>query len=156
MVGGNKEYINLVSCDGTIFKVNVDHAMMSGTLKDVIDDTGIENNIPLPNISKISLKFVINWIKQHYSKDNDTKLIDNKEWDNIFAKTVSHDDLFNVILAANYLDIQQLLHLGCQTVANQLKGKTRKEILDHFEIKEDFTSEEENQVRKEHNWLDNE
>lgn len=32
--------------------------------------------------------------------------------------------LFDIILAANFLDIKPLLDLGCKTVANLIKGKS--------------------------------
>ena len=54
--------------------------------------------------------------------------------------------------AANYLDIKSLLDLTCQTVADMIKGKTPEEIRKTFNIKNDFTPEEEEEVRRENQW----
>ena len=57
-----------------------------------------------------------------------TKSSDNIEpWDQDFI-TVDQGTLFEIILAANYMDIQGLLDLGCKTVANMIKGKSVEEI----------------------------
>jgi len=54
------------------------------------------------------------------------------------------------IKAANYMDIKPLLLLMCAKVASMLKGKTPTEIRREFNIKEDYTPEEEEQVRNEY------
>lgn len=54
--------------------------------------------------------------------------------------------------AANYLNIKSLLDLTCQTVADMIKGKTPEEIRKTFNIKNDFTPEEEEEVRRENQW----
>ena len=54
--------------------------------------------------------------------------------------------------AANYLDSKQLLDLTCQTVADMIKGKSPEEIREIFNIKNDFTPEEEEKIRKENQW----
>lgn len=54
--------------------------------------------------------------------------------------------------AANYLNIKNLLDLTCQTVADMIKGKTPEEIRTTFNIKNDFTPEEEEEVRRENQW----
>ncbi|KAL6219175.1 hypothetical protein ACLB2K_012381 [Fragaria x ananassa] len=53
---------------------------------------------------------------------------------------------------ANYLNIKELLDLTCQTVADMIKGKTPEEIRRIFNIRNDFTPEEEAEVRKENQW----
>ena len=50
------------------------------------------------------------------------------------------------VQAANYLDIKGLLDVTCKTVANMIKGKSPEEIRKTFNIKNDFTPAEEEQV----------
>ncbi|KAF7298037.1 FAD-binding protein [Mycena chlorophos] len=78
---------------------------------------------------------------------------DISEWDQKFI-TVDQEMLFEIILAANYLDIKQLLDVGCKTVANMIKGKTPEEIRKLFNIVNDFTPEEEAQIKKENEWAE--
>ncbi|KAF3786111.1 SKP1-like protein 1A [Nymphaea thermarum] len=59
---------------------------------------------------------------------------------------------FRLFQAANYLNIKNLLDLTCQTVADMIKGKTPEEIRKTFNIKNDFTPEEEEEVRRENQW----
>lgn len=58
----------------------------------------------------------------------------------------------HVFQAANYLDIAGLLDLACQTVADMIKGKSPEQIRTLFNIKNDFTPEEEEEVRRENQW----
>ncbi len=71
-----------------------------------------------------------------------------EEW---YANFVSVDKgtLFELILAANYMDINPLLHLSCAAIASFFKGRTAEEIKSEFNIVGDFTPEEEAQVREE-------
>ncbi|KRY08518.1 S-phase kinase-associated protein 1 [Trichinella britovi] len=56
--------------------------------------------------------------------------------------------------AANYLEIKSLLDVACKTVANMIKGKSPEEIRRTFNIKNDFTPEEEEQIRRENAWCE--
>lgn len=75
------------------------------------------------------------------------------EWDANFVK-VEQDLLFELILAANYMDIKSLLDLTCAKVASMIKGKTPEQIRQTFNITNDFTPEEEAQVREENKWCE--
>ena len=57
-----------------------------------------------------------------------------------------------MLQAANYLEIKGLLDLTCQTVANMIKDKSPEEIRKAFNIKNDFTPEEEEEIRRENSW----
>lgn len=73
---------------------------------------------------------------------------------NVIFVQVDQGTLFELILAANYLDIKGLLDVTCKTVANMIKGKTPDEIRKTFNIKNDFSNAEEEQVRKENEWCE--
>jgi S-phase kinase-associated protein 1 len=155
--------VTLQSQDGQDFVVEINVAKMSATIGNLIEDAGIANAIPLPNVtSKILTKVVVEYCKYHIENPTavtDAVAVDVKRtddisgWDLEFCK-VEQATLFELILAANYLDIKDLLDLTCKTVANMIKGKTPEEIRKTFNIKNDFTPEEEEQVRKENEWCE--
>ena len=114
-----------------------------------------EKEIPLPNVAKTILQRVITYCEYHANpkgEDGKDKTEDDKKNFDLDYVKVDQATLFELILAANYLDIKDLLDLCCQTVANMIKGKTPAEIRKTFNIKNDFTPEEEEEVRKENQW----
>jgi len=56
--------------------------------------------------------------------------------------------------AAYALEIQPLVELCCKIVANMIKGKSAEEIRKTFNIINDFTPEEEEQIRRENEWAE--
>ncbi|XP_066502245.1 S-phase kinase-associated protein 1 [Hoplias malabaricus] len=158
--------IKLQSSDGEMFEVDVEIAKQSVTIKTMLEDLGMDDEgdddpVPLPNVNAAILKKVIQWCTHHKDDPPPPEDDENKEkrtddipvWDQEFLK-VDQGTLFELILAANYLDIKGLLDVTCKTVANMIKGKTPEEIRKTFNIKNDFTEEEEAQVRKENQWCE--
>ena len=149
--------INLKSCDGDIFEIDEAVALESQTIKHMIeDDCADDTGIPLPNVTSRVLAKVIEYCKKHVeaAANSDERRVDEndiKTWDADFVK-VDQDTLFDLILAANYLDIKSLLDLTCKTVASMMEGKTMEEIRKTFNIKNDYTPEEEEEVRRENLW----
>lgn len=76
-----------------------------------------------------------------------------QDWYSNFI-AVDQEILFELILAANYMDIKPLLDLTCATVASMIKGKSPEDIRKTFNIVNDFTPEEEAQVREENKWCE--
>ena len=144
--------INLVSSNGVVFEVDYNVALMSRTIEDLIkaNPAGYTDySIPLPLVSSKILSKVIEYCKKHTeeaSSSNDFD-VDIKEWDAEFVE-VDQQTLFDLVLAANYMDIKTLLDLTTSKTADMIKGKTPSEIRKIFNINEDFTPEEE----KEHQW----
>merc|ERR1719231_1737157 len=136
-----------------MFEVEQAVAFESETVKNMIEDTGVDAPIPLPNVSSKILAKVIEYCKHHVEakKSENASEEDTKNFDTEFVK-VDQATLFELILAANYLNIKTLLDLTCMTVANMIKGKTPEEIRKTFNIKNDFTPEEEEEVRRENQW----
>ena len=145
-----------------VFDADVQTAKCSDTIKTMLEDSGMEEGdnavVPLPNVNSAILRKVLHWANFHKDDPQPTEDDENKEkrtddissWDADFLK-VDQGTLFELILAANYLDIKGLLDVTCKTVANMIKGKTPEEIRKTFNIKNDFTPAEEVQVRKANN-----
>jgi len=156
--------VKLQSSDDQEFEVDKAVAQMSVTIKNMLEDmegVGSDAAIPLPNVTGKILAKVIEYCKWHLEhptpaseeKKDEKRTDDIIPWDLDFCK-VDQATLFELILAANYLDIKPLLDLTCKTVANMIKGETPEEIRKTFNIKNDFTPEEEEQVRKENEWCE--
>ena len=146
--------VKLKSKQEEIFEVEKEVACRSITVKNMVEDTGLDAPVPLPMVdSKILIK-VIEYCKYHHKAECESLPEDEKTvWDKDFVK-VDDETLFNLILAANYLDIKPLLDLTCKTVADEIKGKTPEEIRIRFNIKNDFTPEEEEEVKRENAWCE--
>ena len=113
-------------------------------------------------VNKAVLEKVLEWCEYHRNdpqatneddSDSRKKTTDIDDWDQKFMQ-VDQEMLFEIILAANYLDIKALLDVGCKTVANMIKGKSPEEIRKTFNIQNDFTPEEEDQIRRENEWAE--
>ena len=78
----------------------------------------------------------------------------DKEWLKFASKPNPVDSLLDVIEAANYLNIEDLLNLTCKTVGNMMSGKSPEQIREIFGIENDYTPEEEEQLRKEIAWCE--
>nr|ACU13236.1 unknown [Glycine max] len=146
--------ITLKSSDGEAFEVEEAVAVESQTIKHMVEDNCADSGIPLPNVTSKILAKVIEYCKKHVEAncaDEKPSEDELKAWDADFVK-VDQATLFDLILAANYLNIKSLLDLTCQTVADMIKGKTPEEIRKTFNIKNDFTPEEEEEVRRENQW----
>ncbi|MCJ1225366.1 hypothetical protein MMC12_002015 [Toensbergia leucococca] len=157
--------ITLASSDHVEITVDRDVAERSILIKNMMEDVGDEattDAIPIPNVNEAVLRKVIEWCEHHKAdppatndddSDSRKKTTDIEEWDQKFMQ-VDQEMLFEIILAANYLDIKALLDVGCKTVANMIKGKSPEEIRKTFNIQNDFTPEEEDQIRRENEWAE--
>ena len=127
---------------------------MSTLVKNLLDDVGDEGVVPLGNVNAKTLAKVIEYCKFHVENpaaDDDTRKEAIKKFDDDFV-ALDQAQLFDMILAANYLDIKDLLELTCEKVASMIKGKTPEEVQKVFNIQNDFTPAEEDEIRKENQW----
>ncbi|XP_059065089.1 SKP1-like protein 1A isoform X2 [Cryptomeria japonica] len=147
----------LLSSDDEMFEVDQAVAFASETIKNMIEDTSVESVVPLPNVNSKILAKVIEYCKYHVdaakTTEETTAISEGgvKKWDQEYVK-VDQATLFDLILAANYLNINNLLHFTCQTVADMIEGKSPEDIRKTFNIENDFTPEEEAEVRRENQW----
>ncbi|KAK1362952.1 hypothetical protein POM88_038513 [Heracleum sosnowskyi] len=151
--------ITLKSSDNETFEVEEKVAMEALTIKHMIEDDSACTTIPLPDVTGTILAKVIEYCKKHVEStkaaDNDEENKDAKDdlkkYDEDFVNA-DLQTLFDLILAANYLNIKSLLDLVYQKVADLLKDKTVEDFRKIFNIENDLTPEEEEALRKENAW----
>ena len=139
---------------------NKDAAVTCATIKNMLEDFDDDMELPIIKVTAPTMKRVITFCEYHIDhplpeiEEKDKKRSDNiPEWDLAFL-TMKQDDLFELLLAANYLEQTDLLNICCKTVANMIKGKTPEEIRELFNIKDDFTDDEKEQIKKENAWCE--
>lgn len=155
--------LKIRSAEGQIFDVNTDIVKWSPIIKNLVDALNTNNPeeriISLPQASA-SLKMIIEWTTHH--KDDDPLALEDDEnaerrtdniplWDINFLK-VDHSTMFLLVKAAHELRIKALVQMICKTIANMMKNKSPRQIRNLFNIKNDFTPEEQRRLRRENRW----
>jgi len=152
--GGEEKKLKLVSQEGEKFEVSKKVAVQSELVKTMAEGDKEENEIPLPNVKASVLRKVVEYMRYHV--DIPAREIEKplksanmmevvSQWDAEFVD-VDQEVLFELILAANYMDVKALLDLCCAKVASMMKGKTAEAIRKTFNIVNDFTPEEEQAI----------
>ncbi|EDW56222.1 S-phase kinase-associated protein 1 [Drosophila sechellia] len=144
--------IKLESSDGVIFPTQFRVAKVSETIKTMLAVSALENGenpiVPLPNVDAFILNKILIWADHH--KNDDAQATEGVEvipgsppvispWDANFIN-VDLPILFEIIQAAKYLEIKDLVDLCCKTVANMIRGKTPEQISRIFNIQRDLPS----------------
>ncbi|CEP62360.1 SCF ubiquitin ligase subunit SKP1 LALA0_S05e03906g [Lachancea lanzarotensis] len=180
MAKDSKQSVVLVSVEGERFTVERKIAERSLLLKNYLNDmqdNGLQSGsdsesdeegadsedeivMPVPNVRSSVLQKVIEWAEHHrdsnFPDENDDdarKTAPADPWDREFLK-VDQEMLYEIMQAANYLNIKPLLDAGCKVVAEMIRGRTPEEIRRTFNIVNDFTPEEEAAIRRENEWAE--
>ena len=142
----------LLSSDNQKIEIDTESAQKSNLLKGLISDyNSNQDPIQLPDIKYDILKKVVDYLTYYKGKTplhdalpissgNLNEVID--DWDVKFINSIDLDSVFDLINAANYMDIQPLIDLSCAKIASLMKGKSAQEIRTMFNIECDLTEEE--------------
>ena len=151
---GDDEAVTLQSGDNETFSISKVVACHAGTIKEMLEDTESDATIPLPNVQGPILSMVIEYCTWHVGAEADGASEDaQNDWQAKFVE-VDQGTLCHLIVAANYLNIAPLVDLTCKALADMVEGKTPEEIRAHFNIQNDFTPEEEEEVRRQNAWCE--
>ncbi|KAH7717356.1 Suppressor of kinetochore protein 1 [Aphelenchoides avenae] len=123
--------------------VDLDVLLLSRMFRKMYDDLGLAEHdtfpgvFPVEKVSSRIFKKVIDWCTEH--KDDPELVIEKDpvtqeckwftltEYDRSFFD-VPMPELLELVTAADFLDIERLLHYACQSVAACIKGKSPREI----------------------------
>lgn len=150
-----KKMVSLLSSDEKELDVDADLVAMSVTLTDLIADCGQEGRIFLPNVKGEILEKAFEYCKYHLERgepvpDYHMPGDPRTEWEVEYSQ-VHHTVIFDLLIAAHYLDIAPLVDLMAKTIAIQIQGKDPDEICRYYNVQE-FTPEERELLRKENEW----
>ncbi|XP_057452809.1 SKP1-like protein 11 [Lotus japonicus] len=154
----SSKMISLKTADGEIFEVEPSIAKQMQTVQNFIDDIDSNAVIPLPEIKSRELVNIIEYCKHHRAADDDKDEAnkdkeEGKDFDAEFAKALSYDELWGLCLAANYLNMKELLDFVTQTIANGIQNKNVEFMRKLFGIIDiGYTKEEEEALRQENAW----
>ena len=148
----------LKSSDGKTFEVNEKILSTSKFFKDLINDyPQPDQEITINQVDGKNIEKIIEYLKHYESEkpkeipkplpNNDLKSILN-EWDYNFINPLSIADLIDLINAANFLDIGDLVALTAAKLAAEMLTGTIEEVREKFGIKCDMTEEEIAEVDK--------
>ncbi|PHT62841.1 hypothetical protein T459_33306 [Capsicum annuum] len=146
--------VKLKSNDDKEFEVEEAAVIQSEMIKNMIEDGCATSVIPLPNIDSKTLIKVIEYLNKHINmgKAAETGEEDDlKEFDEQFVN-MGWEELFDVIMAANYLNIHELMELCCQSAADRLKNKSVRAVREMLKITNDLTEEEEQEIINDAPW----
>uniref|UniRef100_A0A6T8J7R5 SKP1-like protein n=1 Tax=Hemiselmis andersenii TaxID=464988 RepID=A0A6T8J7R5_HEMAN len=149
--------ITLETYDKHQVKVSKKIASRSAIIHMMIEDAGdVSEVVPLADKSCTLhiIQRVVEYLKKHAEFEaNQAEDEQINAFDKEFQEQ-SDEIIFQTILAANFLDIKNLLELMCKKVADEIKKcKTPDDIRDRFNIRQDYTPEEVEEVKKAHPWI---
>ena len=144
--------IKLKSSDGKIFEVNDKILSLSKFLKDMIDNNReIDKEITINQVNAKNLEKVIEYLKYHEKEkpkaipkpipNNDLKSI-LSEWDYNFINPLSIEEAIDLINAANFLDIGDLMDLIEAKLAVEMMTGSVEEVREKFGIKPNLIEED--------------
>jgi len=157
----------LKASDDSSFEITKEVAKLFTTIENLIIDTVNAGEkdapIPLPEVTGPILKLALDYCEA-YSKNGGVKPLTEEErqdeskyltvnnWEQEFFSKLNHQTLFDLILAANYLDNKHLLEGACKVVASDMLKKTDDEIRQMWGVTNDFTPEEQALYEEEKKW----
>jgi len=108
-------------------------------------------SVKLDEIPGETLHHVVKYLGHHKGKEPDPlpcpvrsihmSQICSDQWDATFIDPLSKQEIFEIILAANHLDIKSLVHLGSAKIATLIKQLDQKEINRIIEEEEEYRRE---------------
>lgn len=143
--------IKLKSTNGRVFEVETKVAKMSATIKGLLEDLDIDDEenqanqepIPLMKVDSMIFEKVLKWMEYHIddpqpaeddeANANEKRTDDISSWDKKFLEA-DEGKVFEIILAANFLNVKGLFDIASKFIANKIKGKSVDEIRKTFNI----------------------
>ncbi|CAD5220213.1 unnamed protein product [Bursaphelenchus xylophilus] len=157
---------NMRLADDSIYALNLKFACQSKVIYDMIKNLGInfeEINepveIPCANVTRDTMVLIEDWMA-HHPDDDRLSTTENAKFDKNLSKSelrwfrlLNEDELYNVIMAANFFDMPHLLDKCCENVASMIRGRTSQEMAEILGFEDNMSKEKVDSIRRENVWL---
>ena len=153
--------LNIQTTDGEISKVEWDVARQSKTIKELLDNLGIqedstnEDTIPIPNgeVTGEIFKPCLVWMEKNRGKtDFQRDHNEMTDWEKEYVN-MPVSQMFPILIAGNFLEIEGLIDLMTSALALQIQNNDVVEIRKIFDIEDpQWTPEELQKLKEENAW----
>ena len=158
----NKIYVILLKDSNYKKEISLGACKLCGLMKDMLGEETY-GELPLDTLTPKIMDKVLEFLEYHANnpmisietpiKTKDIKSIVG-DWDTQFIDLKNDQGtLMELILAANYLNCQNLLDLGLLKIAAMIKDEEPDKVKKMFSIDRDLSPEEEVEIRKQNGWL---
>lgn len=144
--------VKLRTSDKKRFTLTKSQASLSNALRRMIDVrpntiTASNEYINLHSVSSKMLEKVVEWCQLYQrNKAQQDEELHTTEGYKTFFKSLSEEELFELMHVSNYLDMESLFNASCSIVAKCWEGKRVEEIRKMYNIECDFAPDEEHQM----------
>lgn len=141
--------VKLLTSDGRAFEAPDSLRSASVTLTNVCDEmTDSDELIPLPEVAGQDLEVILDFFAKSYDNPEATP----EHHIGYFTDLDDPRAVLRVMKAANYLACDCVLESAGLSIARLIESLSVDEIRDRLGIENDFTSEEEEQIRRDCAW----
>lgn len=117
-------------------------ALISSLIKTAVESDPDAKEVAIPAVASDIMELVISYMKHHNGSEPPIiekplrskvmKEVCKDPFDATFIDDIGENrqQLYDLILAANYMHVNSLLHLGCAKVASLIKGQPVEKIKD--------------------------
>merc|ERR1719471_1011110 len=141
------------------FPISRKAAELSKFVTTILEGDSEATTIEVRQVPAQTMKRVIEYLQHHKGEEPQAlpcpvrsihmaQIVSDK-WDATWIDALDKKSIFEVILAANYMNINSLLHLGCAKIATLIKQLDQKEINRIIEEEEKYRREHAHEEAKE-------
>jgi len=142
-----EESYKFFTSDHKLFELDREAVKLSKLADTMIEGDVNEKTLPMPNVDSSMMKHIVKYLKYHAVNPVPENNAPDKLTSNVFSKNIKCDwdvmliendvmgnrntakeNLYSLIRASNYMDIQPLLQLACTKVACMIKGESLEAI----------------------------
>ena len=156
--------LNIQTADEEIFKVDMDVARQSVTIRTMLDNLGIEEDndsedtIPIlkDEVTGAVFEKCLVWMEKNRGKpdyaDDDVDGLKLLDWEKDFVD-MPVPEMFAILIAGDFLEIKGLINLMCKALALQIQENSVEKIREIFEVEDPkWTPEELSSLKEENAW----